>query len=755
MNRVTASVLIASLLGGTSTIAIAAPTIQTLPSGNGHGYLVFDGNQQRVTDWLERPYRYLHPGQDPKGEGVPRRDLVYDLYFGARANGQAAWLSETTQTTLEYLDDSHIVRSVATVNGLEIESLFFLPFELPQNALIAVARVRNTTSAPIDATLFFNPNVKLGNGRPEPSADGETITFTADHALEQGPFGNGTVIHQPLVAGGGASTSTFDRADSSGQGYARVKAAEDLLDTPRGQSGNDLTLVWQKNLGTLAAGATASWGVALVYTNSDPEPARTDLVNYLANRSAGQIVDDALAAHEAWRKPAPTGLSADETHLWRQSESVLRMGQVREPWQETPKQKGHGMILASLPPGIWHVGWVRDAQYAIQALLGAGHVDEAKDALEFFLNAEAGSYQEYVGRPYRISVTRYFGDGQEESDWNADGPNPEYDGFGSFLWSARALSDANPDWLTQATRANEPHRQVLDDLIGDPLLWNLEDNGLIAADASIWEVHWNQRKQYAYTSITAARGLCDLSVMIGDTDAKRATEYAKASAKIAAAIRSQLVDGSLMLASSKEELLNGSGYRDAAVLDAINFGLLMPNDPSIAATLDGMAPLKAVTGGYFRNDDGGGYDSQEWIFIDLRLAQALRNAGRTADADQLLAHVTQIGKESHYLLPELLNTNAAEGEIGAVSGAYPMVGFGAGAYMLALLHRSALYDEARACYATSGTPDGGTNPPPSDDSGCHVAPHADASIASALLFLTALGALHALRHQRRRNAASL
>lgn len=693
-----------------AAIAHAAPaTITQLPSGNGHGFVVFDGTQQRVTDWLERPYRYLRPGQDPKGEGVPRRDLVYDLYFGVRAGSQAAWLSETTQTELGYLDDSHVVRAVATVGGLEAESLYFLPFEAQRNVLVSVVRVRNTTSAPIDATVFFNPNVKLGAGRPDPGADGESITFAADHAIETGP-GGGSVVHLPI---GG-----FDRSDCAGSGYGRVKLGQDLADSPRSANGNDLTLLWQKNLGTIAAGATVSWGVALVYTDGDADAALADVVKYIDNRSADALVTAALAEHEAWRKPVPLGLSTDENHLWRQSETVLRMSQIREPFSEVPKQKGHGMILASLPPGIWHVAWVRDAQYAIQALLAAGHLDEARDAIEFFLNAEAGSYQEYVGRPYRISVTRYFGDGQEESDWNADGPNPEYDGFGSFLWSSRALWDASPTWLDGKTHADEPFRTVLDDLVAAPLLANVESNGLIAADASIWEVHWQKRKQYAYTSITAARGLCDLSAMLGESDPTRAKQLAKSATQIAGAIRSQLVDSKLLLASSKEELLAGTGYLDAIVVEAINLGLLDVADPAIAATLDGLAPLAAASGGYIRNDDGGDYDSQEWIMIDLRLQQALRLAGRTAQADKLLDHVTEVGRRSHYLLPELLNTKTSSGEIGSVAGAWPMVGFGAGAYMLALAHRAQSYDEARPCFATDPNP----TPTPKPKSGCQSSP---------------------------------
>ena len=76
-------------------------------------------------------------------------------------------------------------------------------------------------------------------------------------------------------------------------------------------------------------------------------------------------------------------LRGDELKTWRVSESVLRMGQVLEAYSENPKRKNHGMILASLPPGGWHTGWVRDGVYAIVALARTGHWEEAKKGASF------------------------------------------------------------------------------------------------------------------------------------------------------------------------------------------------------------------------------------------------------------------------------------------------------------------------------------------------------------------------------------
>ena len=86
--------------------------------------------------------------------------------------------------------------------------------------------------------------------------------------------------------------------------------------------------------------------------------------------------------------------------------------------------------------------------------------------------------------------------------------------------------------------------------------------------------------------------------------------------------------------------------------------------------------------GYHRDDDGGEYDTREWIMVDLRIATAARRAGRASDADELVDWVTQQAVLNYDLVPE--NYDATTGDY---SGAVPMVGFGAGAYVTALWER--------------------------------------------------------------------
>ena len=86
--------------------ADAAPqpvrTLQYLVSGNGFGFQVFDASKMRITQFLERPYRYLRPRPDPKAEGYVRRNLAFDVYFGVRAGSSHGWLADS-DTTVENL----------------------------------------------------------------------------------------------------------------------------------------------------------------------------------------------------------------------------------------------------------------------------------------------------------------------------------------------------------------------------------------------------------------------------------------------------------------------------------------------------------------------------------------------------------------------------------------------------------------------------------------------------------------------------
>jgi hypothetical protein len=220
------------------------------------------------------------------------------------------------------------------------------------------------------------------------------------------------------------------------------------------------------------------------------------------------------------------------------------------------------------------------------------------------------------------------------------------------------------------------------------VLVSLQDptTGLIAADSSIWEVHWDgQQKHFAYTTLTAANGLCSasrLATAAGDTADVAAYLSAGVAARDAVLHSLRAPDGTIV--QSLEGLSAGSGYIDAAAIEAINLGLFDPTRGTTQATLRSIeANLVPPSGrGFMRDQSGATYDSSEWVFIDLRMQRAMGLSGDSAGQTSLFTWNTYQGYDNYGELSELHDPNT-----GSYTGQSPMVGFGAGAFVIALADR--------------------------------------------------------------------
>ncbi len=671
-------------------------TLQYLTTGNGHGFQVFDATKHRITTFLEHPYRYIAPSTipslPPEHEGVGRRNLAFDVFFGVKGSG---WLSgDQGADAPDYVDQSNIIHVPATIGSTKAESYYFAPFGLERNVMVGLLHAPGAS----DGYALFN--FHMGNGRLDPDANGESVRAAVgvpNAVVETGP-GGGAMVYVPL---GGA-----DHADCAGV-FDKGNAAQDLADKTD-CAGNDVAVGFQKKLG---ADGWMGFAASYVENAGDADAAAVAINTWAAARTPDKILADAKAEFEAWRKPPPDGIlcSDDEKKVWRQGEAVLRMGQVREADSTSPiVRKNHGMMLASLPLGEWHTGWVRDATYAIVALARMGHLQEARDALDFFLNAfqmnpgGKGKYRNLVhNSDYRISVVRYYGTGEEEADTNQDGPNVETDGWGLVLWAARQYVEAaGPDglaWLDKPTFSGS----VWDTLTGGiatPIEQQLEQpSSIMGADSSIWEVHDAKKRHYGFTTLTAARGMCDIAGIAKKANKSELAHYQDLSKKIRDGFTASFVDPQGALAGSIEGLSQGK-YVDGAVAEAFNWNILQDwTGDTAKATLDLLGKLKVDSGGFKRNDDGlSSYDNNEWILVDLRIANALRRAGRGGEGDAIVAHVVSKAAANFYLLPELYNDTAGAGATGDYAGSIPMVGYGGGAFVITMLDRAGI-TEANDC----------------------------------------------------------
>jgi len=403
-----------------------------------------------------------------------------------------------------------------------------------------------------------------------------------------------------------------------------------------------------------------------------------------------QLLQNEINWWKNWHKDSvlpEITLTVEQKNLYLQSLAILKMAQCRET-----TDKSYGQILASLPPGEWNICWIRDAAYAMNGLIYGGHLQEAKDGLRFFLNAKIGTYVNWeidnydygVGVPYQISVCRYFGDGTEWSDGDAD-PNIELDGFGLFLWALEQYITVSKDTqlLTQYWES------VIKPKIVDVLVFTSNNPyNVIQSDSSIWERHLVQNgedgaRHFTYTTLTAIRGLkaaAALAELIGDEAA--AMSYLQTSKDLTSGFLQHQVDKKRMVIRDSIEDTEITQYIDASVIEAVNWGIIddQQHGTIIRNTIyafDLLLSMKNRPHGYFRNRGGHPYDSQEWIVMDLRIARSLKKLNQTEKSEEIMNWVISQSSENFNIMAELYDVNLAN-----YVGAVPMCGFGPGAYIL-------------------------------------------------------------------------
>jgi GH15 family glucan-1,4-alpha-glucosidase len=504
------------------------------------------------------------------------------------------------------------------------------------------------------------------------------------------------------------------------EGHNRASAC---LDVPWGDGARKLqtTSVQGRTVGTVAF-ADQTDSLAVVPLESSSAPPRLDgclsgsgtwaIVGLEAPGDLGAAVDavvswqagatgPALAAREIdaldrWRVASPAGLSDPETKLWRQSETILRMAQIRQP--NTDQRHAHGLVLASLPAGEWFIPWVRDMSYATVALARMGHQAEARDALLAYFDAQPIGVAGDLARnlPYQISTVRYFGDGSEEADFTEQGErNVELDSWGLALW---ALSEyvakyRDNDLLSSPTYRGTVYESARDFVV-KPLLGNLDavpgtDGGqIVGIDTSCWEENGSPRKHYAFSTIAAINGLRSfVSVAQARGDQATADDLGKQVASLTTGFEASFVkDGRIKgtVERSPKDDMNG------AVLEAFNWGV-ETNETVIAGTLAKMPVLARASGGFRRVTGPTSYERHEFLFIDFAMARIFLRRGQRDKAAELIQRTVQRSSLDHGFIPEMYVSVEGDrdfpGKIGDPTGAIPMVGYGAGIFAITMMER--------------------------------------------------------------------
>lgn len=401
----------------------------------------------------------------------------------------------------------------------------------------------------------------------------------------------------------------------------------------------------------------------------------------------------------------PKNLSAKEKNVVEQSISILKMSQVSD---KEIFPYSHGQIMASLRPGLWHTAWVRDGSFAIQAMTRLGMYTEAKKGLEFMLKAPANYLKHYVykdgidygpGMDYQISLTRYFGNGKEECDFNDFGPNVEYDDFGLFLI-------AYSDYVSRSKDFNfyKKWQPVVSKKVADVIIHCMDTNSLIKADSGPWEHHLETVKQYTFTSGVCSRGLEQFAQLQQQLNLPY-QKYKLAAEKIKQAIiRNMLCDKLFIKGNTNDHSKTDHEFYDSGVYEVFADGLF--TDKSLFLShmkeYDKVLRIKGSRPGYIRLNTADPYENQEWVFINLRISLAHLLFGQKDVAYKMLNYVTNQATINYNTIPEMYSNklqmekvtpnylstniwcNCIRDTDGAYIGTVPMVGYGSAVYILTL-----------------------------------------------------------------------
>ncbi len=625
---------------GASILAALPSAASNLVTGNGFGFAVVSPNNSRVTCFYAHPYSFSQPDpKNPLSEGIPTANFIKSL----------GWNDESAHSvSTEYDEDSNVIHARSSAG----EGFSFMPFGLERPALL----------------LSWDP--------AEPKASRGFLSVEWRQ-----PVKSQRVVR---MLGTEARMLKFDGIQES------------LLLIPLGR--NQVAPATKQQY---LSGARA-WALISLENDSQLESALRDFIHWRAGLTPRALAKREITEIERWRvKPAVHFTGDKERHLWRQSEVMLRMAQSREP--NRPGRYSNGFIVATLPDGAWFMTWVRDMAYAAVALARMGHREEARAALMAYFNARPTGKmrKETNGVDYQISVVRYFGDGSEEPFFTNEGnTNIEFDNWGLALWvlGEYMRQYGDPTLLATPTYRGQIYKSARDYVV-KPLLANMEkhDHGLIvAADTSIWEEHQKDKKHFAFSTAAAIIGLRDFAeVAHREGDEATRTDLLQKVSLLERGFDAAFIRDGKLRGTLEEGIKNDI---DGALLAIINFGIV--TDPAVVRdTVERMELLKVSSGGYRRvrstyTDPSiyeYWYERQEFLFVDFSLAEVYRRLGRNDEAAAILKRIVDKAAADHNIIPEMyvaVPCKLFPGNIGDPTGAIPMVGYGAGAYILDLLQRA-------------------------------------------------------------------
>lgn len=630
-------------------------SISFIPFGNGTGIGIYDiGRDAKLTSFYEHIYKKYD--EQTNTENVLKDGLIWGL--------NDKWLSKAKLIKAGYIDGTGIVRVEKEMDELSIIEYYFMPFSTEKRIIVSEITITNNGEEKEIKPYIYVDGYAGGSSNfgqekvtidkriiceeTQKISDNKALLYTIEN-MEKYSFKQKNMMPKDI------KINTFEPDNK-------------IMDAKM------LTGVLSGGIKKIKKGESIYFKAVIANCSIEEKKEYLADIRKISEKKSGLLLEEEIAEWNKWHSSEvyPVGIKEDEKKLYLQSTAVIRMGQSRE------NNKSKGQILASLPPGEWSISWPRDSSYSIVALARTGHFEEAKAGLQFMFDAPGGNFTtpEFIGQKYRISACRYYGDGTEESDYNSQGANIEFDDFGLVLWALSEYVERSGD-----KSFVEKYSKVINEEIADVIVNLMEEKGYLKADSSIWERHWEPdshpdgKKHFAYSSINGYNGLRRYGNVIGGDLGKSYIEKAEAIKK---GILEHFIDNGIIVQALELKAKGINEYMDAANVEAINFGIV--DDETAKINLDAYEKYLKIKDrpGFKRNDDGTWYDDQEWSIIDMRIATAYMKHNKDRSYE-LIRWITDNSIPNFNLIPELYESLTYK-----YAGAIPMCGFGAGTYIMAV-----------------------------------------------------------------------
>jgi|GEM_PF-961736 len=422
---------------------------------------------------------------------------------------------------------------------------------------------------------------------------------------------------------------------------------------------------------------------AAVYTGGMTPPTQTKVLTDLAKTEPNRMVEAEqrwwmhwhLAGHE------PADIITLKHDVFRQSLAFIKMAQVREPGP------GYGQIVNSLAYGYDKIAITRDMSYSVAALSAVGHFSEARAALKFMLYSDAGSFRSHrigdlewgLGRNYMVSLAHYSGIGFERATSTDNTPRLYFSSHPLFLWALHDYFKHSSDraFLDQVW-------SLVKDYVVQPLLVSFAGNDLIRADSGLWDAP-APGEQFLYTSAAAFQGLTCAAVLARTLeDATVLKQCTEKSARLRESILTRLTVGKAKVLTRSLEKRSFPELLDSSTMEAVNWGVVLPDWKSARTTLAALDSHLRIspTRGYALGRTVNAGVGEENLFVTLRMIPAMMRMKKKQEADLLWEWVMSQAAGNAEMIPEHYDQKTA-----ACRGAYPVIGMGAAAFILAALAR--------------------------------------------------------------------